>query len=59
MSEIVRACTAVRRRGGSIKVTLGKRIGAPGLLRATEFLTIFEPYDTEAQAIASFGGDTA
>jgi anti-anti-sigma regulatory factor len=59
MSEIVRAYTAVQRRGGAIKVTLGKKIGAPGLLRTTQFLTVFETYDDEAQAIASFGGDKA
>jgi hypothetical protein len=59
MTEIVRAYAAVRRREGTIKVTLGRRIGAPGLLRTTQFLTIFEPYDDEEQAIASFGADKA
>ncbi|MBM3781533.1 MAG: STAS domain-containing protein [Acidobacteria bacterium] len=54
LGEIVRTYTTVKRQGGSLKlVNLTKRI--EDLLSITKLLTVFETFDTEADAVASFG----
>jgi anti-sigma B factor antagonist len=55
LGEIVRTYTTVSRQGGSLKLlNLTKRI--EDLLSITKLLTVFETYDTEAEAIKSFSG---
>lgn len=54
LGEIVRTYTTVKRQGGSLKlVNLTKRI--EDLLSITKLLTVFDTFDTEADAVASFG----
>ena len=53
LGEIVRTYTTVSRQGGSLKLLhLTKRI--TDLLAITKLLTVFETYDTEKEALASF-----
>jgi anti-sigma B factor antagonist len=53
LGEIVRTYTTVSRQGGNLKLlNLTKRI--EDLLSITKLLTVFETYDTEAEAIKSF-----
>jgi len=53
LGEIVRTYTTVSRQGGSLKlVNLTKRI--TDLLSITKLLTVFETFDSEQEAIASF-----
>ena len=53
LGEIVRTYTTVSRQGGSLKlVNLTKRI--TDLLSITKLLTVFETYDSEKDAVASF-----
>src|SRR6267142_6872277 len=53
LGEIVRTYTTVSRQGGSLKlVNLTKRI--TDLLSITKLLTIFDTYDSEADAVRSF-----
>jgi anti-sigma B factor antagonist len=53
LGEIVRTYTTVSRQGGSLKLlNLTKRI--EDLLSITKLLTVFETFDTEAEAIQSF-----
>ena len=53
LGEIVRTYTTVSRQGGSMKLlNLTKRI--TDLLSITKLLTVFETFDTEKEAIASF-----
>ena len=53
LGEIVRTYTTVSRQGGKLKLlNLTKRI--QDLLAITKLLTVFETYDTEADAIKSF-----
>ncbi len=53
LGEIVRTYTTVSRQGGSLKLlNLTKRI--EDLLAITKLLTVFETFDTEAEAINSF-----
>ena len=53
LGEIVRTYTTVSRQGGSLKLlNLTKRI--EDLLAITKLLTVFETYETEAEAIKSF-----
>jgi anti-sigma B factor antagonist len=53
LGEIVRTYTTVSRQGGSLKLlNLTKRIS--DLLSITKLLTVFETFDTEKEAIASF-----
>jgi anti-sigma B factor antagonist len=53
LGEIVRTYTTVSRQGGSLKLlNLTKRI--EDLLSITKLLTVFETFDTEAEAISSF-----
>jgi anti-sigma B factor antagonist len=53
LGEIVRTYTTVSRQGGSLKlVNLTKRI--TDLLAITKLLTIFDTFDSEADAVRSF-----
>ena len=53
LGEIVRTYTTVSRQGGSLKlVNLTKRI--TDLLAITKLLTVFDTYDSEADAVRSF-----
>ena len=53
LGEIVRTYTSVGRQGGKLKlVNLTKRI--TDLLTITKLLTVFETYDSEADAVGSF-----
>src|SRR3989454_4973865 len=53
LGEIVRTYTTVSRQGGSLKLlNLTKRIS--DLLSITKLLTVFETYDSEADAVRSF-----
>jgi anti-sigma B factor antagonist len=53
LGEIVRTYTTVSRQGGNLKlVNLTKRI--TDLLSITKLLTVFETFDSEADAIKSF-----
>ncbi len=53
LGEIVRTYTTVSRQGGKLKlVHLTKRI--QDLLSITKLLTVFETFDSEQEALASF-----
>lgn len=53
LGELVRTYTTVSRQGGSLKLLgLTKRI--TDLLSITKLLTVFETYDSEADAVRSF-----
>src|SRR5438132_6957258 len=53
LGEIVRTYTTVSRQGGKLKLlNLTKRI--QDLLSITKLLTVFETYDSEADALKSF-----
>jgi anti-sigma B factor antagonist len=54
LGEIVRTYTTVSRQGGSLKLlSLTKRI--QDLLAITKLLTVFETYESEDDAVKSFG----
>lgn len=54
LGEIVRTYTTVSRQGGSLKLlSLTKRI--QDLLAITKLLTVFETFDSEGEAVKSFG----
>lgn len=54
IGELVRSYTTVTRRGGALKLLgLTKRVS--DLLAITKLLTVFDCYDTEKEALASFG----
>ena len=54
LGELVRCYTTVTRRGGALKLLgLTKRVA--DLLTITKLLTVFDTYDTEKEALASFG----
>jgi anti-sigma B factor antagonist len=54
LGEIVRTYTTVSRQGGALKLlSLTKRI--QDLLAITKLLTVFETFDTETDAVGSFG----
>ena len=54
LGEVVRTYTTISRQGGQLKlVNLTKRI--TDLLSITKLLTVFETFDTEAEAVQSFG----
>ncbi len=58
LGEIVRTYTTVSRQGGSLKLlNLTKRIA--DLLSITKLLTVFETFDTEADAVKSFTSSSA
>ncbi len=53
LGEVVRTYTTVSRQGGSLKLlNLTKRI--TDLLSITKLLTVFETFDSESDAVASF-----
>jgi len=53
LGEIVRTYTTISRHGGSLKLlNLTKRI--TDLLSITKLLTVFDTYDSEADAVRSF-----
>jgi anti-sigma B factor antagonist len=53
LGEIVRTYTTISRQGGTLKLlNLTKRI--TDLLSITKLLTVFETYDSEADAVRSF-----
>jgi anti-sigma B factor antagonist len=53
LGEVVRTYTTVSRQGGHLKlVNLTKRI--TDLLAITKLLTVFETFDTEAEALQSY-----
>ena len=53
LGEIVRTYTTVSRQGGSLKLlNLTKRIS--DLLSITKLLTVFDTFDSEADAVRSF-----
>jgi len=53
LGELVRTYTTVSRQGGQLKlVNLTKRI--TDLLSITKLLTVFETFDSEAEALQSF-----
>lgn len=53
LGEVVRTHTTVSRQGGSLKLlNLTKRI--EDLLSITKLLTVFDTYDSEAEAVQSF-----
>ena len=53
LGEIVRTYTTISKQGGSLKLlNLTKRI--TDLLSITKLLTVFETYDSEADAVRSF-----
>ena len=53
LGEVVRTYTTVSRQGGQLKlVNLTKRI--TDLLSITKLLTVFETFDSEAEALKSF-----
>ena len=53
LGEVVRTYTTVSRQGGSLKLlNLTKRI--EDLLSITKLLTVFETYESEAEAVQSF-----
>jgi anti-sigma B factor antagonist len=53
LGEIVRTFTTVSRQGGSLKLlNLTKRI--TDLLAITKLLTVFETFESEAEAVKSF-----
>jgi anti-sigma B factor antagonist len=53
LGEVVRTYTTVSRQGGSLKLlNLTKRI--TDLLSITKLLTVFETFDSEADAVRSF-----
>ena len=54
IGELVRCYTTVTRRGGALKL-LGLTKKVSDLLTITKLLTVFDTYDTEKEALASFG----
>jgi anti-sigma B factor antagonist len=54
IGELVRCYTTVTRRGGALKLLgLTKRVS--DLLTITKLLTVFDAFDSEREALASFG----
>jgi anti-sigma B factor antagonist len=53
LGDLVQAYTAAKNRGGAIKlINVGKRLN--DLLVMTKLLTVFDCYDRESDALASF-----
>jgi anti-sigma B factor antagonist len=55
LGQIVQAYATTANRGGSLKL-LGVSKRLRDLLVVTKLLTVFDTYDTEADAVASFAG---
>jgi anti-sigma B factor antagonist len=53
LGELVRCSTAARKANGAVKLT-GLTGRLLDLLAMTKLLTVFDTFDTEAQALASF-----
>lgn len=53
LGELVSAYTTMTREGGVVKL-LGLTNRVQNLLSITKLLTVFETYDTEAEALASY-----
>jgi anti-sigma B factor antagonist len=54
LGELVQAYATTKNRGGALKLlSVTKRL--KDLLVVTKLLTVFDAYDTEADALASFG----
>jgi anti-sigma B factor antagonist len=57
LGELVQAYATTRNRGGALKLHgITKRL--QDLLIVTKLLTVFEVFDNEAEAVASFGAAT-
>jgi anti-sigma B factor antagonist len=57
LGELVQAYATTKNRGGALKLlSVTKRL--KDLLVVTKLLTVFDAYDTEADALASFGSPT-
>jgi anti-sigma B factor antagonist len=58
LGELVQAFVTTKNRGGSLKlVNVTKRLN--DLLVVTRLVTVFETFDSETQALASFGSASA
>jgi len=58
LGELVQAYATAKNRGGALKLlNVGKRL--KDLLVVTKLLTVFDTYDSEADALASFGAAKA
>jgi anti-sigma B factor antagonist len=58
LGELVQAYATTKNRGGALKLlNVGKRL--KDLLVVTKLLTVFDTYDSEADALASFGAAKA
>jgi len=58
LGELVQAYATAKNRGGALKLlSVTKRL--KDLLVVTKLLTVFDTYDAEAEAIASFGSSKA
>ena len=58
LGELVQAYATTKNRGGALKLlNVGKRL--KDLLVVTKLLTVFDTYETEADALASFGAAKA
>ena len=57
LGELVQAYATTRNRGGALKLhSVTKRL--KDLLVVTKLLTVFETFDSESEALASFGAAT-
>ncbi len=57
ISELVRAYVSLGKRGGQLKLlSITKRVRE--LLKMTKLLTVFEAFDSEEEAIASFDAES-
>ena len=54
LGEIVRAYTSATRKGGTLKL-LGVTLRVHELLMITKLLSVFDLFDSEAEAVKSFG----
>jgi len=54
INQLVAAYTSAANAGAALKL-LNPTAGARSLLQATELIRVFESFDDEAQAVASFG----
>ena len=57
LGELVQAYATTKNRGGALKL-LGVTKRLKDLLVVTKLLTVFDTFDTEADALASFGSAT-
>jgi anti-anti-sigma factor len=57
--ESVQKCKLAQAHGGATKLALSERRCRPFCSGLFKLLAVFDTYDSEAEAIASFGGDRA